>query len=264
MKFLYFGNCQMEAFARIHRTFFTKDTVESLQTHKHTNLDIALAHYLDKLQPDYLIHQPPGKALREQFPRLVPLLNTHNFPITIAPLINTALWPFYPDGSRLIYGEHIKKQCANAVHAEHRMARGSLVFEFSTRWERTLAELRWRESRTDIKMADVIQENFQGHRLFYTQNHPTMLVMMEAFNRLCAHWRPEGNPNLFLETLSETSSKFLYDTDLEWPHTLYEKTALGLAWCDATTHCTSWHRNEIKKLFSDGVHGPKMYTGILR
>lgn len=50
--------------------------------------------------------------------------------------------------------------------------------------EKSLNELRNRESDCDVKMADWVADNFVGRRLFFTFNHPTAVALQELGNRL--------------------------------------------------------------------------------
>ena len=50
--------------------------------------------------------------------------------------------------------------------------------------EQSIAELRRREYFCEVKIADYVEDNIFGNRLFYSQNHPTPQVLMEVARRI--------------------------------------------------------------------------------
>lgn len=50
--------------------------------------------------------------------------------------------------------------------------------------EKSLDQLRQRESLVDIKVVDIIEENFRKSRLFFTFNHPNMFLLREYAKRI--------------------------------------------------------------------------------
>lgn len=57
------------------------------------------------------------------------------------------------------------------------------VFE---KYNHTIGELRKREQKTDIKLADFIERNFRKHRLFLSVNHPSNLLFIELLKGILA------------------------------------------------------------------------------
>ena len=59
-----------------------------------------------------------------------------------------------------------------------RILNNTLDWKFKERYEKTQAILREKEAECSVKVADFIDRNYKEHLLFYSQNHPTMFLLV--------------------------------------------------------------------------------------
>ena len=57
-------------------------------------------------------------------------------------------------------------------------------FLYEKRWNHTNKILQDKEKYCDIKISDFIKENFNKHRLFVIENHPTSIVFIHLVNKI--------------------------------------------------------------------------------
>lgn len=62
--------------------------------------------------------------------------------------------------------------------------RGELDFDLPARFRACMRELRRREQRTDVALADHIEESFRSRRQFLTHNHPSTDLFVEVCDQI--------------------------------------------------------------------------------
>lgn len=86
-----------------------------------------------------------------------------------------------------------------------RYTRGEIDLRIAERQAECIAELRRRETETDIRVADFIEETYRDQRLFLTIHHPSTALFLETVRQLermtdlpIDHTRidPDADPNL--------------------------------------------------------------------
>ncbi|MCU7554452.1 WcbI family polysaccharide biosynthesis putative acetyltransferase [Alteromonas sp. ASW11-19] len=66
--------------------------------------------------------------------------------------------------------------------------------EYGDEQQASLAELKRREAKVDVPIADFIEENWKAARMFFTFNHPTAALLYEYAVRIC---RDVFNENIY-------------------------------------------------------------------
>ncbi len=102
-------------------------------------------------------------------------------------LYNDALWPCFLDGPLVSNGAVIDpmlEQGATLDDVLRAYDRGAIDFRYQARLANTLEMLAARELETDVRVAKFIEDGFQSHEYFFTQNHPSTAVFLHVLSQL--------------------------------------------------------------------------------
>jgi hypothetical protein len=189
--------------------------------------DCTYVHYInyDKAQYDIdtvkrcdlLIYQPT-KSLE---------ILTHIKPDCIKicmPCVYADMWPFYEEGG-LFVGGHIldkyRKQGMSLDEIYKLYDEGTISFELSDRFHKSMTYLADKEKSCDISVSSFILQHYKNIRLFHTQNHPNGIIGAYMAKRICEFLGFE------LE-VDEFTQKHLIIDNLMWPDSHFMKTELDL------------------------------------
>ena len=121
--------------------------------------------------------------------------------ISFPYIYNSALWLFDPEilkkgtsnGDIIIGNYNTDKNCSIKKLKEqghtiddiiNLYKKGNIDFNYKSRFENSIKILKEKEKLCDIKVCDFIVENISKHKLFYTQNHPTIMIFTHCINQL--------------------------------------------------------------------------------
>lgn len=160
-------------------------------------------------------------------------------------IYNDALWPLFEGGGKIKGKEIIAALVEKGMSLKEivdMFCAGKIDFQFARRFHESMAILRSTELRTDVMVADFIENKLSGEKLFLTENHQTSSVYMHCVNQildiLCL-------PRLSLPDNLHPNEAALPDC---WPQSPYETEFYGMGYrCDWRTFHpdkkdSNWHR----------------------
>ncbi|WP_298942634.1 WcbI family polysaccharide biosynthesis putative acetyltransferase [uncultured Psychromonas sp.] len=199
--FIIIGNCQSDVIADLiplkNNKFYV---IECIKAHEYT-YDDSIIHRLDRT--DYIITQPISKLFKGI--NTEELNKRYSSKMVVIPGVffkgNHPDWfypPKLPNGKRPQsatgpYHNQTIFEAFNEGLSEEEALKRYLDVDFNQQKyinvaEDSILELRNREIKVDIKMSDIILNNFNdGVCDFHTINHPKLSLMNELVNKLLKH-----------------------------------------------------------------------------
>lgn len=214
---VFYANCQGHGIRQIlgahpdmARDYDLKNaTVLGNYSYMNTNADLPL-EILEKA--DLFIYQPisadRGKySTRELLSTLKPGCKNESF----VYLYNYAFWEtlVFADGDydvgtfgmkyAALNHEPITSLRDNGVsweEVQQRIVNNTLDWKFADRYQKTQALLREKEEACSVRVADFIDQHHKTNLLFYTQNHPTMFLLVYVAKQILTNlgYDPEKLP----------------------------------------------------------------------
>lgn len=132
---------------------------------------------LDLLAPDALRIRFPSTDSNLFWP--FNCVNPYNRP-------EPPVYPFgrFPYGDRVIVGAIERGMSASEILDYYLNGWEEYKLDLDRLFELETARIKARDARCDVKIADFVLANFRKHRLFWTANHPTSLLLAELIERL--------------------------------------------------------------------------------
>ncbi len=248
---LIYANCQgraFDTFLRMSAEFQEKYRIEIVNNY----IFIQNKHNLPLdtfKKADLFIYQPIAAkhgvyATDNLFEYLPPQCVKISFPY----IYNDALWPLFEVLGEIKGQEVVVSLIESGLSLKEivdRFCAGKIDFQFERRFSDSMAILRSKEEKTDVKVADFIVSNFRTKKLFLTHNHHTNAIYIHCANQIL---------NILHLPLLHFVDKMPAETCLGdcWPQSPYETNFYGLtyqyAWQEYHPEKidSNWHRFYLK------------------
>jgi len=201
-----YGNCQSKEIANMlgtSKNFTQRYGTASYQAFNyvfektHRPVDEIIQNFR---KTDILIYQPlSDKHFPYSTNHLIKYLPAHCTLVSFPYIFNDAIWGYPVEGNY-----------KDAINGDFDLPEGYM--DILDRFNRNIALTREKESETAIKLSDFIQENFKEVELFYTQNHPTPVIIKEVCRQIMEYLGIEND----LATL-DVNIYSTYYGDFRWP-----------------------------------------------
>jgi hypothetical protein len=119
---------------------------------------------------------------------IIKYLKKNCIKICIPSLYIDGIWPIYEEGGYYVGGEYIlnlkikKDYTLNEIIELYK--NGLIDFNLKDRYNNCISYLKSKEEICDIKISDFIENNIFNKELFYTQNHPSNILIKEMCYRI--------------------------------------------------------------------------------
>jgi hypothetical protein len=165
--------------------------------------------------------------------------------ISFPYIYNSGIFPIFEQGNTIVGGQIIRDMESHGYSQQGIIenATCSLMIDFKLRerfWH-SLAIMRDREWKCDIRVSDIIESKLSSEKLFYSQNHVTDRILFHVANEI-------------LIMLGMTPLPFDFKNRMEslvsWPLSPYEIKAHDLKWAEVCPYWTEYMKKCIELVFS--------------
>jgi len=187
---------------------------------------------------DLIIYQPT-----KIIDKYIQLLKPDCIKICI-PVVYAEIFCIYEESNKFVGGETLEKY-SNLTLEDilYLYDNGKYDFELSKRFAKSMEYLKEKEKLCDIKVSDMILQNYKHIRLFDTQNHPNGIICAYMAKEICKFLKinqPE---------IDEMTQGNIRVTPLYWKDSYYAKRELNLTFINEDNH--DHYRNMLIHLYKN-------------
>jgi hypothetical protein len=187
MRILFYGNCQGLALSELVNQLLCPKVHASCVL----NFDLVnnkVPFPFDRLKNiDAFVYQPlAAKHGDLSTDHVIQFLPNHVRQVSFPYLYNSGFWPIFWEGNRLIGGEQVRRRIglASTFAATANNVLTGKLFDGISRFTSDLIELKRREENVDVICSDLIEAKWASEQLFYTQNHPSIALLLPMLERV--------------------------------------------------------------------------------
>ena len=189
LKIVCFGNCQSNIIATMLKRYSNCSyNVKSFRNVEDNLLENGILEQIAK--SDLIIYQPLddkyGDLSQTKIEELAKENNTQA--ISFPYIYNDGIYSLEFDAGKKIIGEkiildlYLNGQSKESIIEDY--INNNINFKLKRRFKKSLAIMKNKEKKTDVKLTKFIQKNYQKKKLFYGHNHPTNIVIFELLRQI--------------------------------------------------------------------------------
>jgi hypothetical protein len=207
LNIIFYTNCQgWLGLAEMMKTMdiFKNYNIEGISNYRYIRKQMKLPIQIFK-DADIFIYQPLADSYEYYSTKtILTLLKSECKTISFPYIYNTAMWPFIYNSvdnfsDNKDFGEEtttlakfkdiepiiaLKKDGKTLNEILAMYDNNEISFNYNERYHHCQNILRKKEEVTDVKIVDFINKHYLKHKLFYTHNHPTKIVLVNCLNQI--------------------------------------------------------------------------------